>query len=84
MVTSGDSIVYAPESVIRKKIFYIAFGVIPYYHTVSSDVMAHDDIYELFHSIPDILSKDHTWQGEDSINGNKTRRERNPELEPEN
>lgn len=76
--------VCSPNQLIRKKLFYIAFGVIPYYHTVSSENMAHDDIHELFHSIPEILSRDHTWQGEDSVNGNRTRRERNPELDPEN
>ena len=66
------------NQILRKKLFYIAFGVIPYYYTVSMDYMAHDDIYELFHSVPDIIAFDHTWQGSDSIHGNRTRRERNP------
>ena len=66
------------NQIMRKKLFYIAFGIIPYYYTVSTEHMAHDDIFELFHSVPDIIAFDHTWQGSDSIQGNRTRRERNP------
>ena len=70
--------VCSPNQLIRKKLFYIAFGVIPYYETVSSENLAHDDIYELFHAIPDVLYRDHTWQGADSPNGNRTRHNRDP------
>ena len=72
--------VCSPNQLYRKKLFYIAFGVIPYYHTVNTDKPAHDDIYELFHSIPDVLFEDHTWQDEDSVNGNRTRNSRDPRL----
>ncbi|MBR2782147.1 MAG: TIR domain-containing protein [Oscillospiraceae bacterium] len=70
--------VCSPNQLYRKKLFYIAFGVIPYYHTVSVDKPAHDDVYELFHSIPAVLYEDHTWQGADSVFGNRTRQERDP------
>lgn len=70
----------SPNQLMRKKLFYIAFGVIPYYYTVNIDALAHDDIYEFFHGVPDVLFNDHTWQGEDSENGNRTRRDRMPGL----
>lgn len=72
--------VCSPNQIQRKKLFYIAFGVIPYYHTVSLDSMAHDEIYELFHSVPDIIARDHTWQDPDSAQGRRTRAERDPRL----
>ncbi len=72
--------VCSPNQLMRKKLFYIAFGVIPYYYTVNIDSLAHDDIYEFFHGVPDVLFNDHTWQGKDSENGNRTRRDRMPGL----
>ena len=72
--------VCSANQIARKKLFYIAFGVIPFYHTVSTENMAHDDIFELFHSVPEIIAGDHTWQGADSVQGNRTRRERDPRL----
>lgn len=71
----------SPNQLLRKKLFYMVFGVIPYFYTVSTDEMAHDDIYEIFHSIPNILLNDHDWQGPDSADGNRTRRERNPKYQ---
>ena len=73
--------VCSPNQIMRKKLFYLAFGVIPYFYTVSTDEMAHDDIYEIFHSIPNILFKDHDWQGKDSEDGNRTRKERDPKYQ---
>ena len=70
--------VCSPNQLIRKKLFYLAFGVIPFYHTVSSENLAHNDIYELFHTIPNVLLFDHTWQSKDSMYGNRTREERMP------
>ena len=52
--------------------------IIPYFYTVSTEELAHDDIYEIFESIPKILLYDHDWQGKDSMDGNRTRRERDP------
>ena len=70
--------VCSPNQLVRKKLFYIAFGVIPYYYTVNCTTLFHDDLYELFHSVPDVLYHDNTWQAPDSFNGNRTRRERDP------
>ena len=70
--------VCSPNQIIRKKLFYMVFGLMPFFYTVSTDEMAHDDIYELFHSVPNILMNDHDWQGKDSKDGNRTRRERDP------
>lgn len=64
---------------IRKQLFYIAFGVIPFVHTTSCDVLAHDFIYELFEATPNIIYNDHTWQDKDSPDGNRTRNERKPQ-----
>ena len=69
----------SPNQLLRKKLFYIAFGVIPFYYTVSTEDMAHNDIHEIFHTIPDIIAFDHTWQDANSIQGKRTRAERKPQ-----
>lgn len=48
--------VCSPNQIMRKKLFYIQFGVIPYYHTVNTDNMFHDDIWEFFHGVPNALN----------------------------
>ena len=63
---------------LRKQLFYIAFGVVPFVYTVPSNVLAHDFIFELFEAVPNIIYYDHTWQDKDSSNGNRTRNERKP------
>ncbi|MBR3418872.1 MAG: hypothetical protein IKG82_09320 [Oscillospiraceae bacterium] len=63
---------------LRKQLFYIAFGVVPFVYTVPSNVLAHDFIFELFEAVPNIIYYDHTWQDKDSSNGNRTRNERRP------
>lgn len=68
----------SPNQLMRKKLFYLAFGVIPFFYTVNCEQLAHDDIYELFDALPDVLFRDHTWQGTDSENGNRTRDDRDP------
>lgn len=70
--------VCSPNQMIRKQLFYLAFEVIPQFYTVPCDYLAHDTIYELFDAIPDVIFHDHTWQGEDSLNGIRTRRNRKP------
>lgn len=72
-------VVCSPRQMLRKQLFYIAFGVLPYFHTVPCDMYAHDLIYELFEAVPDVIFRDHTWQDEHSLNGNRTRRERKPQ-----
>lgn len=68
----------SPNQMLRKQLFYIHFGVLPFFYTVNTENLAHNTIYELFHSIPDVIYNDHTWQDEKSINGTRTRQERNP------
>lgn len=72
--------VCSPNQLLRKKLFYVAFGVIPFFYTVNAENLAHDEIYELFHAIPDIIEHDHTWQDIGSFHGNRTRAERDPRL----
>ena len=72
-------VVCSPHQMLRKQLFYMAFGVLPYFHTVPCDMYAHNPIYELFEAIPDVIFRDHTWQDEHSFNGNRTRRERKPQ-----
>ena len=71
--------VCSPGQMMRKKLFYMAFGVMPWFYTVPTAGQAHDDIYELFSAIPDVIYRDHTWQDSDSRNGNRTRDDRMPE-----
>ena len=72
--------VCSPNQLVRKQLFYTAFGVVPFMISVPCDEMAHNMIYELFETIPDVILHDHTWQEENSIQGNRTRKERNPAL----
>ena len=69
----------SPGQMMRKKLFYMAFGVLPMFCTVPTVSQAHDDIYEIFSAIPDVIYRDHTWQKPDSLNGNRTRDDRMPE-----
>lgn len=73
--------VCSPNQLLRKKLFYIAFGIIPFFYTVNTENLVHDDIYELFHAIPEIIATDHTWQSPESRQGKRTRMERNPALQ---
>ena len=70
--------VCSPNQLVRKQLFYIAFGVTPFIYSVPCDEMAHDPVYELFEAIPDVIYNDHTWQDNNSPNGNRTRNERKP------
>ena len=74
--------VCSPNQMLRKQLFYLQFSVIPMFYTVplESGQLAHDLIYEVFDTIPDVLYHDHTWQSLDSIDGNRTRRERQPNI----
>lgn len=64
------------NQMMRKKLFYIAFGIIPKMHTVDTDDMFHDDIYEIIQTIPDVIYNDHTWQDDNSKNAIRTRKDR--------
>jgi hypothetical protein len=72
--------VCSPNQMLRKQLFYMEFGVLPYFHTVPCENMAHSFLHELFDTIPDVITNDHDWQSEGSVNGTKTRLERDPNL----
>ena len=72
--------VCSPNQLTRKQLFYMQFNVLPRFYTAPYDSMAHNLINELFETIPDVLFRDHNWQAPDSVNGNRTRKERNPIL----
>ena len=73
--------VCSPNQITRKQLFYIAFGIVPMIITVPCDELMHDPIYEIFEAVPNVIMHDHTWQGANSIQGQRTRKERNPELQ---
>ena len=70
--------VCSPNQMLRKQLFYLAFEVIPQFYTVPCESLAHNLIYELFKTVPDVIYNDHTWQGSDSINAKRTREDRKP------
>ena len=70
--------VCSPNQMIRKQLFYFAFGVVPLFCTVPCDNPAHDPIYELFEAVPNVIYNDHTWQGADSENALRARKDRKP------
>lgn len=70
--------VCSPNQMERKRLFYMAFGVLPDFYTVPGDHLAHNAVYELLQAIPDVLYCDHTWQDPNSPNGLRTRAERIP------
>lgn len=73
--------VCSPNQITRKQLFYIAFGIVPMIITVPCDELMHNPIYEIFEAVPNVIMHDHTWQGANSIQGQRTRKERNPELQ---
>lgn len=68
----------SPNQLARKQLFYISFGVIPYFYTVPSDTMYHKLVEELIEKVPNVIYKDQDWQGEDSIYAKMSREERQP------
>lgn len=70
--------VCSPNQLMRKTLFYIEFGVYPKIITVPVANMYHDFFNELLFSVPYILGQDHTYQGENSKEAIRTRRERLP------
>ena len=70
--------VCSPNQMLRKQLFYLAFEVIPQFYTVPCESLAHNLIFELFETVPDVIYNDHTWQDENSINANRTRKDRMP------
>lgn len=73
--------VCSPNQMARKKLFYIAFGVIPFYYTVNCEEMFHNDIEELLVTLPKTVYGDHTWQDMDKEAAYNSRKERMPDFE---
>lgn len=64
------------NQLLRKKFFYIEFGVIPLFRTIDVQNSAHSFIYEIFESVPNVIYNDHSWQEENSVFAKKSRDER--------
>lgn len=69
--------VCSANQLLRKKLFYIRFGVVPDIWAVPDDSF-HSDIGEIFDAIPFVLFKDHDWQSKESEQAIRTRKERKP------
>ena len=65
------------NQMLRKKLFYFRFGIIPKMWALPDDSF-HSDIGEIFESIPDVLEKDADWQKHDSRHFIRTRKARMP------
>ncbi len=70
--------VLSPVQIMRKSLIYIEFGVIPLCYSAPTENTFHNYISEATFSVPYVLYEDHSWQGKDSVLGNKTRHERDP------
>lgn len=69
--------VCSSNQMLRKKLFYFYFGVIPKIWALPDDSF-HNDMNEVFESIPDVLLNDPSWQDETSHHFIRTRKERMP------
>lgn len=69
--------VCSANQMLRKKLFYFRFGVIPQMWALPDDSF-HNDIGEIFESIPDVLLNDADWQKKESRHFTRTREERMP------
>lgn len=68
----------SPNQMMRKKLFYLEMGILPFFYTVSTENMFHSDIGEIFEVIPDVIYNDHSWQDKNSVHYKRTRDERMP------
>lgn len=69
--------VCSSAQMMRKALSYIQFGILPYFHTVTTDQMYHNYIDEIFKSIPSLIDDGHGLQG-NSKAAEEMRRLRNP------
>ncbi len=70
--------VCSPNQLMRKTLFYAEFGIVPQVFTVPSTNLYHNFFHELLVSVPYILEEDHDYQGPNSKEAIRTRRERLP------
>jgi len=68
----------SPNQVIRKTLLYINQGIMPLIYSVPVDNMFHNPIGEIYEVLPYLLGEDHDWQGKDSKEALRTRKERMP------
>lgn len=68
--------VCSPNQVMRKTLFYLDHEILPQVVSVPVDRMFHNFIHEIYDSVPNILMDDHDYQGKDSKEGIRTRKER--------
>lgn len=70
--------VCSPNQLMRKTLFYTEFGIVPQVFTVPTANLYHNFFQELLVSVPHILDEDHDYQGVNSKEAVRTRRERFP------
>lgn len=81
--------VCAPNQLLRKTLFYLAFGVVPECHAVTIEDGYHaDTMREIFDSLNTVLYVDHDWQDPNGECFKNSRKERRPKtfvrMNPEN
>ena len=54
--------VCSPNQILRKTLFYVEFGVLPQCYGIPAEHLYHNVLDELFHSLPRVLYRDHSWQ----------------------
>lgn len=69
--------VCSSAQMMRKALSYIQFGMLPYFHTVTTDNMYHNYVDEIFKAIPILIQDGNGLQG-NSEAGEQMRRLRNP------
>lgn len=69
--------VCSSAQMMRKALSYIQFGILPYFHTVTTNNMYHNYIDEIFKAIPALIHDGNGLQGDSAI-GEQMRKLRNP------
>lgn len=70
--------VCSPVQALKKQLFYIENGILAECFAVPAAKMFHDPVYEALEVIPEILYRDHSWQGAGSVQAKRSREERKP------
>ena len=70
--------VCSPNQAMRKSLLYLAQGILPMVYTVPVPSMFHRIVGEIYDAVPYVLFDDPDWQGPDSAEALRTRRERMP------
>ena len=70
--------VCSPLQALKDTLYFLENGIAPEILTVSDTKQFHNPYVESAEILPDILHYDHSWQGENSFYGKKSRKERRP------